>query len=89
MNEMTASAQEVARNAGAAAEAAHNAEAEAQKGRKVVEGAVGTIRALAEEVARASDVIQRVKGDTVQIGSGVWLSNSDETLVALAILRIA
>jgi methyl-accepting chemotaxis protein len=69
MNEMTASAQEVARNAEAAAEAAHNAESESQKGRKVVESAVGTIHALADEVSRANDVIQRVKTDTVQIGA--------------------
>ncbi|MFW5453268.1 methyl-accepting chemotaxis protein [Thioalkalivibrio sulfidiphilus] len=69
MNEMTASAEEVARNASAAAQAAHQAEDEARRGRAVVGSAVESIGALSQEVSQANEVIQRLKGDSVQIGA--------------------
>jgi methyl-accepting chemotaxis protein len=69
MNEMTATVQEVARNAVEAARAAEQADGEARSGRDVVEGAVGAISALASEVETAAGVLQRLEQDSSAIGS--------------------
>lgn len=68
MNEMTATAAEVARNAASAAEAAHHAEAEAQQGTKVVQNTIAAINSLSVEVGSANEVIKKLKGDSEQIG---------------------
>ncbi len=69
MNEITATVHDVARNATSAAEAAQTAEKEAKEGRHTVEATINAISALADEVKRANDVIQRLKADSQDIGS--------------------
>jgi methyl-accepting chemotaxis protein len=68
MNEMTATAAEVARNAASAAEAAHHAEAEAQQGTKIVQNTIAAINSLSAEVGSANEVIKKLKADSEQIG---------------------
>lgn len=68
ITQMSASAQEVANNAGAAAKAAADADQEASEGFKVVEKSVSTINSLADEVIYAADVIQKLKADSENIG---------------------
>lgn len=68
MNEMTATAAEVARNAASAAEAAHHAEDEAQQGTKIVQKTIQAINSLSAEVSSANEVIKKLKGDSEQIG---------------------
>ena len=69
MNEMTATVQEVARNAESAAEAARGADEESSKGQHVVTESVSSIDTLAGEVERAAGVIQRLEKDTESIGT--------------------
>jgi methyl-accepting chemotaxis protein len=69
MNEMSATVQEVARNAASAATAAAEADEQAKNGHTVVNDTVTTITALAEEVSRTSDVIEKLKGDSISIGA--------------------
>ncbi len=68
INEMTASAVEVARNAEGAAAAAVKAKSEADNGRRVVSHTIDAINSLAEEVDRASTVIQSLDKDSESIG---------------------
>ena len=69
MNEMSATVQEVAKNAASAATAATKADEEAKNGHVVVNDTVTTINALAEEVSLTADVIERLKGDSLSIGA--------------------
>jgi len=69
MNEMSATVQEVARNAASAATAAAEADEQAKNGHTVVNDTVTTITALAEEVSRTADVIEKLKGDSISIGA--------------------
>ncbi len=69
MNEMTDTVQEVARNATQASESAHNASAEADEGRKVVDETMSSITALADEVEKAAETIQKLEHDSENIGS--------------------
>jgi len=69
MNEMTATVQEVSRNAQIAAEGAVKAEAEANGGSKVVAETIRAINVLAQKVQGASDVIQRLESESNNIGS--------------------
>lgn len=69
MNEMTATVQEVARNAGEASEAAHSADSESSKGQRVVGEVITSINALATDVGHTSETINVLKEDTEQIGS--------------------
>ncbi len=69
MNEMTATVQEVARNAESAAEAAQSADAQAEDGQQVVQKTVSAIDGLAGEVEKAAEVIQRLEKDSEQIGT--------------------
>jgi len=69
MNEMTATVQEVARNASDAAEAAKNADHESGNGKQVVSETISTIGNLAGEVDNAADVINRLETDSESIGS--------------------
>lgn len=86
MNEMTATAAEVARSAASAAEAAHHAETEAQQGTKVVQNTISAINLLSIEVGNANEVIKKLKADSEQIGKvlDVIRSIADQTnLLAL------
>ena len=69
MNEMTATAQDVAENARLGAEAAGKADEEAANGRQVVGQTVDAINSLAEMVEKAADTIHQVEDDTENIGT--------------------
>ena len=68
MNEMTATVQEVARNAHNASDSAQAADAESSKGQKVVGEVTSSINALAKDVTNTSTTIDTLKNDTEQIG---------------------
>jgi methyl-accepting chemotaxis protein len=68
MNQMTATAQEVARSAAEAAQASHDADAQSARGSEVVRQTTAAIEALASEVEAAAQVIQRLEGDSEDIG---------------------
>jgi len=68
MNEMTATVQEVARNATEASSSAQSADEEAHSGKKVVDKAIASITALADEIESAKTVISKVESDTNDIG---------------------
>ncbi|MDH5218823.1 MAG: methyl-accepting chemotaxis protein, partial [Gammaproteobacteria bacterium] len=69
MNEMTATVQEVARNASSAAEAARSSNAEAANGQTVVADSVDSIHALAAEVEQATSVIKELENGSENIGT--------------------
>ncbi|OMH34063.1 methyl-accepting chemotaxis protein [Motiliproteus sp. MSK22-1] len=86
VNEMTATIQEVARSAVAAADSAKEAHEATSQGQQVIETTMESIGSLAEEVEKASNVIAALKGETEHIGSVVEVINSiaDQTnLLAL------
>ncbi len=70
MNEMTATVQEVARNSSHAADAARKADQSISNGQKVVEEAVGSINALANDVNLAVEAIGRLESHSANI-SGI------------------
>jgi len=69
MNEMTATVQEVSRNATQAAEAATNADNESQTGNSVVRATVNSINDLAADLENATTVINTLKNDTESISA--------------------
>ncbi|GAB6040500.1 methyl-accepting chemotaxis protein [Endothiovibrio diazotrophicus] len=69
MNEMSATVQEVARNASEAADAARSADREANNGKRVVSTTIDAIDNLAGEVEKASQVIHKLEEDTDAIGT--------------------
>ncbi|GAB6043000.1 methyl-accepting chemotaxis protein [Endothiovibrio diazotrophicus] len=69
MNEMAATVREVARNAEAASGAAQGANGEALEGNRVVKETVAAIDELAREVEGSTAVIERLKGDSENIGT--------------------
>ena len=69
INEMTATVQEVASNAGSASEAANSANIETEAGKSVVENTAQSIAQLAGEIENASGVIKTVEQDSATIGS--------------------
>ncbi len=69
MNEMSATVQEVAKNAASAATEAQEADHQAKNGYDVVNETVQTINSLATEVKNTSEVIERLKGDSLSIGA--------------------
>lgn len=69
ITELSASAQEVSRNAQLGADATKVADDEAQKGAEIVNEAVETIRALASSLSDASSVINSLESDSDSIGS--------------------
>lgn len=71
MNEMTATVQEVARNASEAADSAAAANGQAVDGQHVVEQNISAIQSLAGAVDNAADVINTVEGDSERIGTVV------------------
>ncbi|MBK1693398.1 chemotaxis protein [Chromatium weissei] len=68
MHEMTATVQEVARNANHAASAARDANKEAGKGEQIVQETVTAIEVLARDIERAAEVIRHLETDTDTIG---------------------
>jgi len=86
VNEMSASAQEVARSAAEAAAAARQADEAAVAGRDVMQRAVTSMQHLAGEIDNAGDVIGRLKQESEGIGSvlGVIRGVAEQTnLLAL------
>jgi len=69
INEMSATVQEVARNAESAAEAARNADSETRVGQQVVSQTMTEIDKLAHEIERATSVIHKLESDSENIGS--------------------
>ncbi|WP_413038191.1 methyl-accepting chemotaxis protein [Pseudomonas ogarae] len=67
--EMSATAQDVARNAAQAAQAAHDAEAAASYGLHVIETTAEQIASLAREMTGAMDDVQALADSSEQIGS--------------------
>jgi methyl-accepting chemotaxis protein len=86
ITEMTATVQEVARNAGSAAAAARDADSQANQGKHVVIETIETINELAEAVQHSADVINMLKDESTNIGTvlGVIKSVAEQTnLLAL------
>ncbi|MEB2872929.1 methyl-accepting chemotaxis protein [Pseudomonas rhizosphaerae] len=69
MHEMTATVQEVARNAEQASVAATTADEEAREGDKVVGEAIAQIEKLAEEVRRSTEAMNALQKESDKIGS--------------------
>ncbi|MDE1462842.1 methyl-accepting chemotaxis protein [Spartinivicinus poritis] len=69
MNQMTATANEVAEHAQGAASAASQADESAQESMTVMEGTIKTIENMSQEIANASEVIQKLEEDTKSIGT--------------------
>ncbi len=69
MNQMTATVQEIASNTSKAAESAQKADEESRRGTEVTSRAGEAIDALASEVQRASEVIQKLESDSEEIGT--------------------
>ncbi|WP_416146394.1 methyl-accepting chemotaxis protein [Pseudomonas chlororaphis] len=68
MNEMSATAQEVARHAADAARAADDADLSAQQGEQVMQGTIHTITLMRGEIANTAEVIRRLEADSGRIG---------------------
>ncbi|WP_455208173.1 methyl-accepting chemotaxis protein [Kaarinaea lacus] len=69
VNEMSASAMEVSKNAEHVAAAASDAKREALNGQQVVQQTVNSINNLADEVQLASEVMHNLKGESQNIGT--------------------
>ena len=67
VTEMTATAQDVARNASQAASAAHNADGSATHGREVVKATSDTIMALSQDIQRAVESVRSLERDSENI----------------------
>ena len=67
MNEMSATAQEVARSASAAVDSAHSVNQETVSGRATVEAQVGSIQRLANEIDQSVGVINQLAADSASI----------------------
>lgn len=69
MNEMATNAEKVAEHAKSAADKASDAEQSTLQGMEVVTGTEKDIQLLADEIARANDVIQKLNTNSEEIGS--------------------
>lgn len=69
VHEMTATAQDVARNATHAAEAANHADRAANQGKQTVQDTADSIAALAQEIGRAVTVVQTLAKDSENINA--------------------
>ncbi len=69
VHEMTATAQDVARNATHAAEAANHADRAANQGKQTVQHTADAIAALAQEIGRAVTVVQTLAKDSENINA--------------------
>ncbi|MBD8732408.1 HAMP domain-containing protein [Pseudomonas sp. CFBP 13710] len=68
MQEMSATAQEVARHAAGAATAADDADREAQDGEQAMQATIHTITRMRGEIAVTGDVIRQLRDDSGRIG---------------------
>ncbi|WP_375143226.1 methyl-accepting chemotaxis protein [Pseudomonas coleopterorum] len=68
MQEMSATAQEVARHAAGAATAAADADREAQSGEQSMQATIHTITRMRGEIALTGDVIRQLRDDSGRIG---------------------
>lgn len=68
MNQMTATVQEVSRNASNASEAASSADDEADDGKQIVNSTISSINELATDVNNATDVMHQLEKDSENIG---------------------
>ena len=69
MHEMTATVQDVARNAESAAGSAKDAEEQTHQGSTIVQQAITSIEHLARTVETSAEAISRLKGDSANIGT--------------------
>lgn len=69
ISQMTSTVQEVSRSAVGASDAASGADSEAQEGRTIVQNTVGAITDLAKEIESSSEVIEKLKSDSENIGA--------------------
>src|SRR5690606_31092941 len=69
MSEMTATVQDVARNAAQAAESAQAADREAHQGQQVVRETVSAIEGVSAEVVRTASAIERLEADSQSISA--------------------
>ena len=86
MHEMSATVQEIARNAASTADSTREADQEAERLSGTVEQVAGRIRKLAGEVHSAADVVRKLETDSTRIGDVVDVIRSiaDQTnLLAL------
>ncbi|KTS93588.1 methyl-accepting chemotaxis protein [Pseudomonas rhizoryzae] len=89
MREMTATAQDVARNAGNAAKATQKATAAVDDGQQVVQQSVQESSRLAQEIELAVQQVQRVAHDSVGIGSILTTINGIAAQTSLLALNAA
>ncbi len=75
MNEMSATVQEVAKNASQTATASRSADDETRAGVQVADDALNGIETLIREIEKAAGVIQRVESDSAKIGMVVGVIN--------------
>ncbi|MCG4451892.1 methyl-accepting chemotaxis protein [Pseudomonas sp. MMS21-TM103] len=68
MNQMSATAQEVARHAAEAANAADDADRSAQQGGQVMQSTITSITAMRGEIANTAEVLRRLETDSGRIG---------------------
>ncbi|KFX68347.1 chemotaxis protein [Pseudomonas taeanensis MS-3] len=68
MNQMSATAQEVARHAAEAAGAADDADRSSQQGGQVMQSTISSITAMRGEIANTAEVIRRLETDSGRIG---------------------
>jgi methyl-accepting chemotaxis protein len=68
MHEMSATAQEVARHAGEAANAADDADRAARQGETVMQATIKTITDIRGEISNTAEVIRRLESDSGRIG---------------------
>lgn len=69
MNEMTATVQDVARNAESAATSASHSDEQAQEGHRIVTSAVTKIELLSNEISENAGLITRLRDDSSNIGT--------------------
>jgi len=69
MNEMTATVQEVARNATSTSSSSNSASNESSAGSSIVQDTVNSIKSLAKDVEQAADVIHKLEADSVNIAT--------------------
>lgn len=67
MHEMSATAQEVSRHAGEAANAADDADSSAQQGEQVMQATIETITHMSQEIMTTAGVIRQLEGDSGRI----------------------
>ena len=89
MNQMSATAQEVARSAAAAVDSAHGVNRETASGRKLVESQQGSIAGLAAEIDQSVGVINQLVSDSQQISQVLEVIKSIAAQTKLLALNAA